>query len=106
MRNIVKTRLAILLKITGWGLQELANRSNLPFDTVKNLYYGRIENPKIETLIAVADAFGISLDYLVGRLDYAEHELKHLTILGTLDTDTKEIIELIVKRAIDKRAIN
>ena len=104
MRNIVKTRLAILLKITGWSLQELANRSGLPFDTVKNLYYGRIENPKIETLIAVADAFGISLDYLVGRLDYAENELKHLTILGGLDTDTKEIIELIVKRSIEKRA--
>ena len=104
MRNIVKTRLAILLKITGWSLQELANRSGLPFDTVKNLYYGRIDNPKIETLISIAEAFGISLDYLVGRLDYAEHELKHLTILGTLDTDTKEIIELIVRRSIEKRA--
>ena len=106
MKNIVRSRLSILLEITGWGLQELANRSNLPYDTVKSIYYGRIENPRIETLIAIVDAFGISLDYLVGRLDYAEHELKHLTILGTLDTDTKEIIELIVKRAIDKRAIN
>jgi transcriptional regulator with XRE-family HTH domain len=106
MKNIVKTRLAILLKITGWSIQELANRSNLSSDTVKNLYYGRIDNPKIETLIAIADAFGISLDYLVGRLDYAEHELKHLTVLGTLDTDTKEIIELIVRRAMNKRALN
>ena len=51
MKNIVKTRLAILLKITGWSLQELANRSDLSSDTVKNLYYGRIDNPKIETLI-------------------------------------------------------
>ena len=106
MKNIVKTRLAVLLNITGWGLQELSKRSGLSFDTVKNLYYGRIENPKIETLICIADAFSISLDYLVGRLDYAEHELKHLTVLGTLDTDTKEIIELIVRRAIEKRANN
>ena len=105
MKNIVKTRLAILLNITGWGLQELAKRSGLPYDTVKNLYYGRIENPKIETLISMADAFGISLDYLVGRLDYAEHELKHLTVLGTLDTDTKEIIELIVRRSMNKKEL-
>ena len=106
MKNIVKTRLAILLKITGWSIQELANRSNLSSDTVKNLYYGRIDNPKIETLISIAEAFGISLDYLVGRLDYAEHELKHLTVLGSLDTDTKEIIELIVRRAMNKRALD
>ena len=104
MKNIVKNRLFTLLEITGWNLTELSKRSDVAFDTIKNLYYGRIENPRIETLIAIAEAFGISLDYLVGRLDYAEHELKHLTILGTLDNDTKEIIELIVRRAIDKRA--
>ena len=104
MKNIVKNRLFTLLEITGWNLTELSKRSDVAFDTIKNLYYGRIENPRIETLIAIAEAFGISLDYLVGRLDYAEHELKHLTVLGTLDNDTKEIIELIVRRAIDKRA--
>ena len=104
MKNIVRSRVSILLEITGWGLQELANRSNLPYDTVKSIYYGRIENPRIETLIAIAEAFGISLDYLVGRIDYASDGIKHLAILGTLDTDTKEIIELIVKRAMQKRA--
>lgn len=104
MKNIVRSRVSILLEITGWGLQELANRSNLPYDTVKSIYYGRIENPRIETLIAIADAFSISLDYLVGRIDYASDGIKHLAILGTLDTDTKEIIELIVKRAMQKRA--
>lgn len=104
MKNIVKNRLFTLLEITGWNLTELSKRSNVSFDTVKNLYYGRIENPRIETLISIAEAFSISLDYLVGRLDYAEHELKHLTTLGTLDEDTKEIIELIVRRAIEKRA--
>ena len=104
MKNIVKTRLAILLKIKNWGLQELANKSNLPFDTVKNLYYGRIDNPKIETLIAIADAFGVSLDYLVGRIDYAEDGIKYLAVLGSLDDYTKGILELIVKYSIEKRA--
>lgn len=104
MKNIVRSRVSVLLEITGWSLQELANHSNLPYDTVKSIYYGRIENPRIETLIALAEAFGISLDYIVGRLDYAEHELKHLIVLGTLDDDTKEIIELIVKRAIQKKS--
>lgn len=103
MKNIVRARLGILLKIKGYSLQDLANKSGLPLDTVKNLYYGRNDNPKIETLISIADALGVSLDYLVGRLDYADNELKHLTILGGLDSDTKEIIELIVKRAIEKR---
>ena len=104
MKNIVKNRLFTLLEITGWSLTELSKKSGIAFDTVKSIYYGRIENPRIETLIAIADTFGISLDYIVGRLDYAEHELKHLIVLGTLDDDTKEIIELIVKRAIQKKS--
>lgn len=104
MQNIIRTRLSILLEVTGWNLQELATKANLPFDTVKNLYYGRNDNPRIETLIAIANAFKVSLDYLVGRIDYASDGIKHLAILGTLDEDTKEIIELIVKRAIEKRA--
>jgi transcriptional regulator with XRE-family HTH domain len=36
-------------------------------------HYQRLEadpgNPKIETLIALADFFGVSIDYLVGRTD-------------------------------------
>ena len=38
----------------------------------------RIENPKIETLIALADAFNVSLDFLVGRINYATEELELL----------------------------
>ncbi len=104
MKNIVRKKLEHLLEITDWGLQELSNRSGLPYDTVKSIYYGRIENPRIETLIAIADAFTISLDFLVGRIDYAVEDLKHLLILKELSDDTKETIEYHIKRELNKKS--
>lgn len=104
MKNIVRKKLEHLLEITDWGLQELSNRSGLPYDTVKSIYYGRIENPRIETLIAIADAFTISLDFLVGRIDYAVEDLKHLLILKELSDDTKETIEYHIKKELNKKS--
>ena len=70
--------MTLLLNNLDWSLAKLADKSGLPYDTVKNLYYGRIENPRIETLIALADAFNVSLDFLVGRINYATEELELL----------------------------
>ena len=78
MKNIVKEKMTLLLNNLDWSLARLADKSDLPYDTVKNLYYGRIENPKIETLISLADAFNVSLDFLVGRINYAKEEFKNI----------------------------
>ena len=104
MKNIVRKKLEKLLEVTDWSLSELSNRSNLPYDTVKSIYYGRIENPRIETLIAIADAFTISLDFLVGRIDYSVEDLKHLVILKGLSDDTKDTIEYLIKKDMKRRA--
>lgn len=104
MRNTVRKKLENLLEVTGWTLQELSERSGLPYDTVKSIYYGRIENPRIETLMALSDAFTISLDFLVGRIDYSVDDLKHLVILKSLSDDTKETIEYLIRKELNKRA--
>ena len=78
MKNIVKEKMTLLLNNLNWSLTKLADKSDLSYDTIKNLYYGRIENPKIETLISLADAFNVSLDFLTGRINYATEELELL----------------------------
>ena len=78
MKNIVKNKMATLLHNLDWSLTKLADRSDLSYETIKNLYYGRIENPRIETLISLADAFNVSLDFLTGRVNYASEELELL----------------------------
>ena len=63
--------------------QEIAELLKMTTGSYNQYEVGRTE-PNIDTLCKLADYYGVSLDYLVGRLDYAEHELKHLTVLGTL----------------------
>lgn len=46
--------------------KEIAKRLNLPYTTYRNYEIGRNE-PTIDTLCKLADFYGVSLDYLVGR---------------------------------------
>lgn len=46
---------------------QLAKKANIPFSTLVKVEAGYTANPSMDTLIKIADAFGIDLDELVGR---------------------------------------
>jgi transcriptional regulator with XRE-family HTH domain len=46
---------------------QLAKKADIPFSTLVKIEAGYTPNPSMETLIKIADAFGIALDELVGR---------------------------------------
>lgn len=46
---------------------QLAKKADIPFSTLVKVETGYTPNPSIKTLIKIADAFGISIDELVGR---------------------------------------
>jgi len=46
---------------------QLAKKANIPFSTLVKVEAGYTPNPSMDTLIKIADAFGIDLDELVGR---------------------------------------
>lgn len=62
LKNLVKLR-----KQKGWTQEKLAVESGISYNTIIKIERGGIENPKIETVIKLADALGISIDKLVGR---------------------------------------
>lgn len=78
MKNIIKERLVSVLHNRDWSVSDLADKCDIPLDTLKNVYYGRSDNPKLETLIAIADALDVSIDFLVGRTNYAKDEMEIL----------------------------
>ena len=45
---------------------QLAKKADIPFSTLVKVEAGYTPNPSMETLIKIADAFGIGLDELVG----------------------------------------
>jgi len=51
----------------GWSQEKLAREANISYHTVIKIEQSVIKNPRIETVIKLADALGVSLDELVGR---------------------------------------
>lgn len=59
--------LTMIRKQKGWSQEKLAVESKVSYNTIIKIERGGIENPKIKTVIQLADALSVSLDKLVGR---------------------------------------
>lgn len=57
----IRNRILRLCEERGISINKLANISALPPSSVKNILYGRSQNPKIETIKMVCDGLGITL---------------------------------------------
>lgn len=72
----------------GWSQSELARATGIPQPTIWRLENGDIEHPKADTLIALANAFKVPIDYLVQD----DYELHPAELLRT-DNDVRKIVE-------------
>ena len=61
-------RLALLMDERNWSVKDIAGRTHIYYQTFYAWLNGR-NMPTLLCLIAIADAFEVSLDYLVGRND-------------------------------------
>jgi len=62
LKNLVKLR-----KGKGWSQEKLAVESGISYNTIIKIERGGIKNPKIETVIKLADALKVDIDNLVSR---------------------------------------
>ena len=62
LKNLVKLRKEKRLTQEG-----LARKANISYHTLLKIENGRIHNPKVETIIKLAEALEISVDKLLGR---------------------------------------
>ncbi len=46
---------------------KLSKKADIPFSTLVKIESGYTPNPSMETLVKIADAFGVGLDELLGR---------------------------------------
>ncbi len=60
LKNLAKIR-----KKKDWSREKLAVESGVSYNTIVKIEYGGIKNPKIKTVVKLADALGISIDNLV-----------------------------------------
>ena len=71
---MIKDELQYLLKKNNMSKDELAEKSGVPSETVRNLYYGRVEDPKVSTMMAISKVLGVSVNRLMGERLYSRAE--------------------------------
>ena len=64
---MIEKQLKGLRKKAGWSQQKLAEEAGVSYNTITKIEQGAATMPTIQTMIKIADAFGVSLDELVGR---------------------------------------
>jgi len=62
LKNLSKIR-----KEKGWSQEKLAHEAGISYNTLIKIERNGIKNPKIETVIKLAAAFGITIDELVKK---------------------------------------
>lgn len=61
LKNLKKLR-----KKKGWTREKLAREADVSYHTIIKIERGTIKNPRLDTLVKLAKALGVSLDKLVG----------------------------------------
>ncbi len=72
--NAVKQRILYLCEKNNITINKLATTSGVPASTVKNILYGKSQNPGIVTLKMLCDGFGISLTEFFDTKEFADLE--------------------------------
>lgn len=96
--QILSKRIQEILIELGWTKEQLAEKSGLPVETIKNIYYGRTVDPKISTVLAISDATGYSMNCLMGKCQHTPPEKALLRHYRSCGNHGKSIIELVAKQ--------
>lgn len=74
----VKNRLLLLCEEKGMSIHKLAMESAVPPSTIKNILYGKSQNPGIVTIKMLCDGFGITLPefFATGEFEHLEQEIR------------------------------
>ncbi len=74
----VKNRILELCEERGISINKLATISGLPPSSIKNILYGKSQNPKVLTIKMICDGLGITLGefFSTSEFDELEQEIK------------------------------
>lgn len=70
----VKNRILELCEEREISINKLATISGLPPSSIKNILYGKSQNPKVLTIKMICDGLGITLDEFFSMSEFYELE--------------------------------
>ena len=75
MLTVLSERLREVLDDMEMSFSQLAEKADIPLETVRNLYYGKVKDPKVSTILKLSKILNVSVNYLVGEITENESEL-------------------------------
>lgn len=96
-KKMLEKRLKTLLSDKHLSIDEFAEMCNLPAETVKNVYYGRTTDPKISTVMKMANALNISVNCLMGHCSHTTEEKILLQNFRSCGKHGRSLISLTAK---------
>jgi transcriptional regulator with XRE-family HTH domain len=94
----IGSKITELRKQKKWSQSDLAKAVNASRDIIGK--YERNQNaPSIEMAQKIADVFGITVDYLLGKSAFAkfnQEDIKRLEDIEKLDSDTKSKLYFVI----------
>lgn len=94
---MLRQRFVTLLAERNWSLEYFSEVSGVPIETAKNLKSGKTTNPRLDTLEKMADAFGLSINCLIGKCPHTPEEKALLRSYRICGSRGRSIIQLIAR---------
>lgn len=93
----MEIRLKDLLAERNLSVTEFADMCDLPSETVKNVYYGRTKDPKLSTVVKMAETLDISINCFIGKCPHNTAESRILRNYSMCGRHGKSIIEFVAR---------
>ena len=94
---MIAERLRQLLNAKNISLAEFAEMCDLPLETVKNVYYGKITDPRSSTVLKMSQALQLSVNCLLGVCQHTVDEKILLTNYRISGKRGKDIIQSVAE---------
>ncbi|MDD2979915.1 MAG: helix-turn-helix transcriptional regulator [Hespellia sp.] len=64
---MLSRRLREIMYARNISLLKLSEMSGVPMETLRNIYYQKVHDPKVSTVLGISEALGVTMNYLMGR---------------------------------------
>lgn len=90
-------RLRELMSVHNITKEELAERCDLPLETIRNIYYGKTNDPKVSTVLKIAKVFNLSVNCMLGECQHTGDERALLQYYRACGNHGKSLVLLTAK---------
>ena len=95
--EMISKRLKDILQARNISLVEFADMCKLPMETVRSIYYGKASDPKLSTVVRMADALNVTVNCLLGQCAHSPTERTLLQNYRMCGQRGRSMIELIAR---------